>query len=152
RRVGHPAHSCQHQSGRAKAGQCRQSGVRRLGSVCRAAPSVSPVRAPVDLFPPGSGVYRGGRINGFILYRCRLKQGRNATQRGPRLVRLISMLALAAAILLQTTTLPEKPVVAFTGIPSFAGANFTIQSHTVNLVIGKEYVDVSSLTLVKNNG
>jgi hypothetical protein len=62
------------------------------------------------------------------------------------------MLAFAAALVLQAATLPEKPVVAYSGIPSVSGSNVVIQSHTVNLSIFKDYVDVSSLTLVKNSG
>ncbi|MFI5387067.1 MAG: hypothetical protein ACHQ50_13215 [Fimbriimonadales bacterium] len=62
------------------------------------------------------------------------------------------MLALAAAIAFQNNTLPEKAVVAYSGIPKITGQNIAIQSHTVTITVSKEFADVSSLTLIKNNG
>jgi hypothetical protein len=62
------------------------------------------------------------------------------------------MLALAAAFVLQNTTLPNNALVDYSGIPTVTGGNITIQSHSVTLTMAKDHIDVSSLTLVKNNG
>ena len=61
------------------------------------------------------------------------------------------MLALAAALVLQSG-LPEKAVVQWSGVPAISGANVHIQFHNVTLTVYKTYVDVSSTTLVKNDG
>jgi len=62
------------------------------------------------------------------------------------------MLALAAALALQTSTLPEKAIVEYSGVPTVTGQNIAIESHSVTITLSKQFADVSSLTLVKNNG
>lgn len=62
------------------------------------------------------------------------------------------MLAIAAAIAFQSSNLPEKAVVAYSGIPTITGQNVAIQSHTVTILLTKDRAEVSTLTLVKNNG
>ena len=62
------------------------------------------------------------------------------------------MLALAAAVVLQNTPLPSNAIVDYSGIPSITGGNISIQSHTVTITLNKDTEEVSSLTLVKNNG
>jgi hypothetical protein len=62
------------------------------------------------------------------------------------------MLALAAALFLQNSALPEKAAVSYSGIPTVSGGNITVQSHTVTILLSKDHADVSSLTMIKNNG
>ncbi|HVT12799.1 MAG TPA: hypothetical protein VHE55_11075 [Fimbriimonadaceae bacterium] len=62
------------------------------------------------------------------------------------------MLALAAALALQNSDLPEKAVVAYSGIPTVTGQNIVVQSHSVTLLLKKDHAEVSSLTLIKNDG
>ncbi|HTQ12003.1 MAG TPA: hypothetical protein VMI31_18215 [Fimbriimonadaceae bacterium] len=62
------------------------------------------------------------------------------------------MLSLLAAIAFQSTTLPEKAAVEFSGIPGVTGQNIAVESHSVTITLTKQYADVSSLTLIKNNG
>jgi hypothetical protein len=63
------------------------------------------------------------------------------------------MLPFFAAIsILAPTALPEQTYLGYSGIPSVTGTNLVVQSHTVSLTLHNDHVDVSSLTLVKNNG
>lgn len=63
------------------------------------------------------------------------------------------MVALTAALLFRTPgDLPEKAAVGYCGIPDLANRNLVIQSHTATLTIASDHVEVSTLTLVKNNG
>lgn len=73
-------------------------------------------------------------------------------KRGGAWVRHTCMLALVAAVAFQNSSLPEKAVVSYAGIPTITGGNVTIQSHTVTVLLTKDHAEVSTLTLVKNNG
>jgi hypothetical protein len=50
------------------------------------------------------------------------------------------------------TPIRDHPIVGYSGIPQIASPNLTIVSHNVTLAISKDRVDISSVTLFKNNG
>lgn len=63
------------------------------------------------------------------------------------------MLTVALAItMLQGPKLAENAAVDFSGIPEISGGDVAITSHSVTVELNKTFADVTSLTLVKNNG
>jgi hypothetical protein len=63
------------------------------------------------------------------------------------------VLAIIAAVLpFFAAPLPDRPSVGYTGIPFIPDPNLVVVSHNVKLTISAHRVDVSSVTLFKNNG